>query len=534
MSSSWFAKWFPQRWWGPWFPGPTPNPILIPGVGPAGAATFALDLEGGAQLTMSWVTDIQTAEDGTETRRAILDAPKRKISGQAYLLGDATRATRVRLGRYMKSGQPFLLSLPYEELTLAADAAAKVVSVHSGALALVDWNVKGQRVVVQNGDDFAKGVVQAVASDSITLDMAPGDLAVANAARIMPTVAIFLEPQQGFARYPNPDGIERWAINARMIPFGFEIDPRAARLTSGSSGGAMDGVVFGFVALGAAGNAFTLSFAADGADSGELDLTGSDYVYHFEPGVTFVDEVLATIAEQGLTIYGSFNASAFLSAGDVWGPVSFSDGADKSWGTVGTGATVTTYLGRPVWDRAIGVDGSASDSIQAMNEIVDMGAVLFNVGFANAADWGRQVLIRDFRQEEWQWLKLFLSTVYGRQIAFWLPTWRADLTAVSFISDQITILGPSDEDGGLATWWPSQRTEIQVMQTDGTITYLSITGFDDNGDGTLAVYVSAPLSGADIEMISWLELCRFASDDFQVTFNGPQFELNTQARVVQQ
>jgi hypothetical protein len=49
--------------------------VVIPGVGPAGAATFVLDLEAGSQLTFSWRTEVQKALNGLEQRICDGDAP---------------------------------------------------------------------------------------------------------------------------------------------------------------------------------------------------------------------------------------------------------------------------------------------------------------------------------------------------------------------------------------------------------------------------------------------------------------------------
>ncbi len=543
--ASWWGPWFPDAggrstWWGPWFPDGAPNPNLVPGVGPAGAATFALDLQSGATMTLSWLTDIFKAYDGRERRISRLDLPKRKISGNAFLVGGAmARSTRARMARYAASGSPFLLGLPFDELTMSADADE--TDVHVSTTTLVDWGVQGQRVIVQNGDDFANAVTQVVSSNSITLDVDPAELG-ASGCRIMPAVAVFFDPQQGFSRYPTDpdDDVEKWAVSCSIIPFGYEQNVRQASASLSGSTGALKQATILYVNYSSAGNEYSIQFVGDsGSADGSISISGHAYTFHFLPGATTVAIMMAALVSI-FDFSGTFLPTDFLVAGDEVGPLQLSLGADKIWGAMGTGATLATFAGRPLWDREILVDQVAGDSVHAMTEIVDMGGVLANIGSTLQPDWGRAVLARADLGIEWQWLKLFLFTVRGRARAFWLATWRNDLQAISFDTGELLISGPSFDTGDFFGWYPLQRTTLQILQEDGTVTCCAIADATDNGDGTIALTVNDedgdPIDfvDSDITMVSWLELCHFESDDFQVKFSGSQFELNTQARVVQQ
>jgi hypothetical protein len=191
--------------------------VVIPGVGPAGAATFLQDLEVGSSLTFSWRTEVQQAENGLEQRICNGDAPAIAYDFTAFMFDDEERTVRSALIVAAATSQPFLVTLPFEGLELAADAAGAVVPV--GSTALCDWANPGQRVIVMAPDDTASpGVVQSAAGTTITLDVAPGT-AGKKGGRIMPAVAVYLDPEQGFRRHPI--AVSHWQLKAISALFGY-------------------------------------------------------------------------------------------------------------------------------------------------------------------------------------------------------------------------------------------------------------------------------------------------------------------------
>lgn len=201
----------------PFFAGPTANSLgAFPGFGPAGAATFALALEPGAKLTYSWGTDIFKSYSGLEQRSNTTGPrPRQRIEGNAYLLDADDRTLRANLQRAASSGSTFLIALPYEELTLTADSVGTTVTVASTTQA--DWAIVTQRVLVWGVDDtVTQAVIQAVTATTIRLDVAPAAHA---GSRIMPLLAVLLEPQQGFSRYAVNAGL--WSIRALANAFGW-------------------------------------------------------------------------------------------------------------------------------------------------------------------------------------------------------------------------------------------------------------------------------------------------------------------------
>ncbi len=523
-------------YWGPHFPDGKPPADVVQAIPPDGAATFALDLESGATLTMRYNTEIQKFYSGLERRIGKLDLPKRLISGKGFLVGaSSARATRAQLARYAAIGSPFLVGLPFEELTIDAPATAtRILSVSSTDV--VDFAVQGQRVIIKHGaDSYTEAVVQSATTNTIEIDV---DVDVKVGHRIVPGVVVFLDPQQRFARYAKDPGddVELWNITCETVLFGYEtLAAKAFASLSDSTGVLVDAVAF-YISVGTAGNAYTLTLVGDATiPTHALTNSGTNYTFHFTPGTTAVAEFISDISAV-FTLDGSFNPAEVLVAGDAIGPLALAHGSSQSWGTMGNGASLTMHAGKPVWDRKVTVNsGTVGDSIQSMSSIIDMGGRTSNVGSATQADWGRALFARDQLGPEWQWLKLFVDTAHGRQRSWWLPTWRADLEPLSFDTHLLTLAGPSVATGDFFGWYPLQRTHLMVLQDDGTISYCSITNAVDNHDGTIDLTLDGDaFSDSDIVMVSWLELCRFESDDFVVTFNGNVFSMPADARVVQE
>ena len=509
---------------------------VVGGYGPTPAAVFVLELESGFQVTHSWVTDVENLKgySGKEQRVEVIDAPKQLYKGTARLAGDDTRAMRARIARYAAAGSAFGLALPYEEMTLVAAASGSTVTVSSAELALCDWQNPGQRVAVtdRNGN-FVTAVIQSVSGQTITLDAAPGSAGPMGGA-IMPIVPIYLEPEQAFPRYPAP-GVEAWTIDARAAIFDFA--PQQASLTIAS--GALAGVTFRAKTLGLAGDATSLQLDVTTLGIGITTEMTEDpaptqaTIVQAANGIATVGNLRATLANSTwITMTGGTDANV-LTAADSFGPSFLTGGTDA--GSVGTGASVTLYDGASVWDRGLENESTITDSSHALTDMVDNDGLPISIGTANEPDWGRAVMMTSTARSEWQWLKLFLATVRGRQCVFLLPTFRDDLVWVATpTTTSITIDGPSEASGDFLAWWPSQRDRLQVRHTDGTVEYTQITAYTNNGDGTLTLTLADAITTSDVLMLSWLERCHFEKDDVVITWTGNQFTLAPIARGVQQ
>lgn len=527
MSNSWFGQWLDTRWLGPWMPGYTPQTMFL-GYGPGGLATFCTDLESDFTVTYDWGTDIDKSYSGREKREARRDAPKQAFAGATLLLGTDPARIRGQLAARMAVGSPFLLGLEYEELTLTANAVGAQVFVNPAMIPLCDWLVPGQYVITRNGDDVpisSTAVLQDVntATGALTLDLAPG-ASGAKSCEIMPGLAIFFEPQQNFDRYPV--AVERWNLAARSAVMDFA--PPRAFLDLGTINAAWAGGFLVARPTGVSGNIITVEldpFVSNPAGGALSESVPTNTAFQMK-GDTDTLGTLATLINNQSSLVkmtGTYNPAVIIGSGDGF-TADLSGGSSS--GLAGSGAALTTYAGRYVWDWPIVVDESAKDSIQSMISIIDFGGVPVAMGTADVPDFGRQVSIRSGRRLLWQWVKKFLWSVKGSQKAFWLPTYRNDLVWVSGAGATITV------SGDVRSWYPRQSTRLFVLETGNVPVYTQITAAVYNADGTTTITLSDAVD--NIQSISWLELCRFESPSFSVTWNKHVFSMAVSARVVQQ
>ncbi len=544
----WWGPLFPSSWWGGsaghrLFPEGISDFDAIPGNGPAGAATFTYALEGGIEVTYGWQTDVFKSFNGKEQRRSLLESPRQSYKGSAFLAGGNVRLHRSKLARYAALGQPFLLGMPWEELILTAASAGPICYVGAGLLELCDWALLGQRVIVMsNAGTSITGVVQAVstADHSITLDVSPGSIGIAG-GRIMPTMAIYLEATQTFLRYVPSEPVERWQLNARAALFGFETAALKATLdleAPQTNSGYLDHAYLQAREAGADGNDILVTQSDDALTSGgEIieDVGAKTVVIKYAGGDTTLAEYadLINLGSTLIRLGGTWNDADVLPlADDEFATVSLNSGADITPGTFGTGGSVTTYASKPVFDRGVGIESTASDSVQAMTELVDLGGIPASVGEAAVPDWGRQISVNRPTRVIGQWLKAFLDVVRGRFRTFWLPTDRKDMVYVS--STTVTALTRLLVSGGDVFAWYPLRKHLKIVQADNTITYTQITTALANSDGTSSLQLDVLLSGSAVTSISWLELCRLESDDITLIFKGQLVSMQQSARVVVQ
>jgi hypothetical protein len=485
-----------------------------------------------------------------ETRTTKLTLPRLTIQGAAHLAGNAVTTARGQLARFAATGNAFLLGLPHEALSLTANASGATVFANAAALAAVDWNVPGQRVLVVTGDASSSvvGVIQSSTSSSITLNLSPGSIGNYGGF-IMPAVPVYLDAKQGFQRYAKSGSVEMWQLAARNIMFGYESGADVSAFVSLAqfTGSILTPATLVWKTPGSAPNGIQLNVVNTGGNGVlSVDSTGRLFTWHFSSGVTTMGQFLDAVAANGsfgVSGSGLSRSSVFTTLNDNGIIATFAGGTDKNWGTMGNGATVTQYQGRAVWDRGIAA-AQAGDSLQGLTDLIDLGGAVALYGTATQPDWGRSVAYeRELAGDSWQWLKAFIYQARGRQKAWWYPTWRADLSAVSLAPGTLTINGSV---GDYSAWYPRQRQYLMLVDSTGATQYLQITGAVSAGGGNVAFAITssntayntggggATLSAGQIALVSWLDLCRFDSDDFDVTFSGVGFSFQAQARAVAQ
>lgn len=530
MSGQFWGRMFPKAFWGRWFQGGTLAP-------PVGAAAFVLDEN--VTVTYAWRSGLFKSYSGLERRSNMVDDPAQRYEGEVVLDDTQTRAKRAALARNAAQGRPFALGLPYEQLTLRAGATGAAVPVYTTALS--DWAVVGGRVIVRHKTHGAvEGVIAAVSSDSITLTSAPGAPA-SRGAVIMPTIAVYLDPQQTFSRYPTV--AERWGIKARAAVAGFSTAAVAAtlELADFTGSGALDGLRLVARSAGAGGNAIVVTQSDDALTSGgEIDEDTSAKTLHikYSGGSTTVNEYIALINSGSALVYVAGAAADFTSAlsatADEFAATALSGGLGATFAEVGRGATVTEFAGRPVWDRGIDVDGTAQDSIQSMAEVQDLGGLAFASGSAAVPDWGRALKYSALIGAELQWVKRFMDEVRGRWRTWWLASWRPDLVPTAVGVGTLTI----NDDGDFSAFYPLQQQYVQCRATDESLTYARISGYVDNGDGTLTLSLvdedDLPITLPSVpSLVSWLDRVRFESDAIPLKFAGIRWTVEETVRAVQ-
>jgi hypothetical protein len=516
-------------YWDGHFPFDVEATPDVPPVTPEGAATFALRLEAGTKVTYSWQTDVQKAYGGKEHRACLLDDPREEYAGSAFMAADFALQTRVSIAQLAAAGSVFSLGLPYEETTVS-DVSGDVVTVGDPTSTL-DWAVKGQRVLVHRGasddTDVAEAVIQDVGASNLTLDTIDSDACVLGAV-IMPLVPVLLEAQQGFPRYRT--GCERWSLRARAAVFGYPAAAIAGTLVRTLAG---ESVTF---RAATAGIAVSLSLAISGVGVNLAIAPGDDGDFALAitaASGTTLGALQTALGTSYVLMDDGFDTGATLSAGDAFSLTALSGAEEGGPGSAGLGATVTTFLGRAVWDRGLENAQLLADSVHSMSEIVDFGAVVEGVAEADIPDWGRQIIYTGDDRAAWQWLKAMLGTIRGRWKSFYLPTWRADLEAMgSAGATELTI----DADVGSYDLWASRGYDTIQLEQGSVVSYARITGSVNNGDGTITLTISGSgWSLAAVDRVSWCELVRLEADDVEVTWtNGTEFRTEITGRVVQQ
>lgn len=202
-------------------------------------------------------------------------------------------------------------------------------------------------------------------------------------------------------------------------------------------------------------------------------------------------------------------------------------GATTTWGT---GATVTTHDGMPVWDRGNVTLEAAQPLLSGTDSIESPISVAAAISRLTRPDWARAIRVESSDEIEWQWLKAMLMTLRGRSTAFLLPTGRPDMVAVSDASTGTLTISGADYAFVWSTSPPHRR--IKLAFADGSVAYRNVTSSVDNGNGTQDLTL-APAAGA-IERIEFLETVHLQSDEVVVRWQGYAHESQLSAQVVQQ
>ena len=216
--------------------------------------------------------------------------------------------------------------------------------------------------------------------------------------------------------------------------------------------------------------------------------------------------------------------------------------------SMGAGTSITTYTAGGqvpvaelkdddllIWDRPNAIDGTAGESLLSGAELVDLGALPFEIGGQVVPDWARSIRFHSSDPADWQWFKAFLRHLRGRQGAFLLATNRADVLYLANTGDGILVASSSVPGAGdYASWFASgAHRRLAATLADGSIQYVTVTGLVETQDGTLSLTLDASIVGA-VAKVSLLEQVRFEEDDIAVTWDAGTFSVELVARAVQE
>lgn len=125
------------------------------------------------------------------------------------------------------------------------------------------------------------------------------------------------------------------------------------------------------------------------------------------------------------------------------------------------------------------------------------------------------------RQELWDW-RTWLHSRYGKQKAFWLPTWVADFTVLTDVTEFDTFL---DVRTTGATTFSTVPFYIMIRLNDGSIFYRDVTNVEDLGTYerlTIDLAIGV-VSVSDIDLVCLMSLCRFDSDNIEIMHNSTNY-----------
>lgn len=197
--------------------------------------------------------------------------------------------------------------------------------------------------------------------------------------------------------------------------------------------------------------------------------------------------------------------------------------------------TLLTDADNLIWDRPNLIDSTANESMLALDDVVDLGALPFGIGGATAPVWTRSLKYRSASRDDWQWLKAFLRRVRGRQVPFLLSTNRPDLAPVSASAGQLLVKSADslDQPNSPAAWFASPaHRRLAITYADDTVQYVQILAVVDQGNGTTLLTLSDSL-GSGLVKVSFLEVVRFDRDELEVSWDGNTFSIDEVVVTVQ-
>ncbi len=199
-------------------------------------------------------------------------------------------------------------------------------------------------------------------------------------------------------------------------------------------------------------------------------------------------------------------------------------------------AALTMYKSIPVLDRRM---EAGSDSFDEKLTRLDYGhktELLSGQTYAGIISSREYSSVGD---DDRQWWKLFLTTIRGQLKSFYSSTYRPDMTAVTSVQTPGTTTIDVLDDSTVAGGWENSAAhqELAIETLDGDTQFVTMTDAVDNLDGTHEITISPALTntvdGSTILNMSFLELCRLASDSVSIDHQQGRRSVKLPTRTIQ-
>lgn len=181
-------------------------------------------------------------------------------------------------------------------------------------------------------------------------------------------------------------------------------------------------------------------------------------------------------------------------------------------------AAALTHNGRPVLTLTPNWSENLSETFTSYNTTVDYGyGVIETITNADFMDTVRQWTFLEGSQADIAQLVDLFWSMKGRQGEFCAPSWQADIIPADTLSGNTLVVAGTD----FAAAWADDPiySNIAVWLTDGSLLcrkIASIVPVSGNSIITLSEAWPRELPQAEIAMVSWLHVCRFATDNLEI------------------
>jgi len=250
---------------------------------------------------------------------------------------------------------------------------------------------------------------------------------------------------------------------------------------------------------------------------------------HYPAYKTNVSPLVDVQAADGLSVARhAVNAGKFTLTG-------YDTAFHTTWGA-GIGGAFTTLDSYVIvdWVSVPLMGDLARETFSAGLTVLDAGAAREVIQRRDAADIRREHTFRWAAPAYRQLWKAFLYRQRGRCKPCLLSTFRDDLVLRSQPSIAATTLVVEDRDDYLA-WFAASAAQarLALATADGT-QYVKVTNAVASASDTITLTISAGVANVPITRVSFLELCRFDTDDVVVKIDqGHQAEMDLASVVVQ-